>query len=68
VTETPMMQIQEKEITLVCKWRELIHGKFQNNQDILYIQCTKNQLEYISLVLKSVLDVRQNILTVSMKI
>ncbi|KAL3274251.1 hypothetical protein HHI36_015661 [Cryptolaemus montrouzieri] len=58
-----MIQIQESEITLLCKWRELIQGMFQNRQDSLYTQYTKNQLEYISLVLKSVLDVRQNILT-----
>ncbi|KAK9885290.1 hypothetical protein WA026_010784 [Henosepilachna vigintioctopunctata] len=70
-----MMQTQESEIILLCKWRDFIQAmlpkvtqrnrkywflKPQNQEIVIYSQYTDMQLDYISLLLKHVLLVKQN--------
>ncbi|VEN52709.1 unnamed protein product [Callosobruchus maculatus] len=72
-----MILAQESEMSLLHKWRDLIEGLLpppgtrgrrfcfagsKNRQDVAHTQYTMRQLEYIGLLLKKMLSVKQSIL------
>ncbi|CAH1956180.1 unnamed protein product [Acanthoscelides obtectus] len=72
-----MILAQESEMTLLHKWKDLIEGLLpppgtrgrrfcfagsKNRQEVAHTQYTHRQLEYIGLLLKKMLSVKQNIL------
>ncbi|XP_044758714.1 uncharacterized protein LOC123316608 isoform X2 [Coccinella septempunctata] len=74
---TTLVKTQENEINLLIKWRDLIDGllpkvytkkngfclmKSKRRKHFEHLQFTRYQLEYISLVMRSILNVRRRIL------
>lgn len=72
---------QESEMTLLYKWKDLIEGLLppsgtrgrrfcfagsKNKQDVAHTQYTCRQLEYIGLLLKKMLNIKQHILQVNL--